>query len=373
MNPKYRLDGKFMMPCKLKNGDIEEKFILHLFSFPTNNKFLGPEEHFHVITLGDIQGKSNVLIRIESACTYAHLYGSQLCDCLYQKDEALQNISKEGEGIYIYCLDQHGRGTGIVNHVLSYQAEQEKNLDTIEAHRYLNFPDDARDYNSIIQILNYFKIKSVRLLTNNPNRIKKLEENGIKVKRIPLQGPLHKYNFNELKTKKEKLGHLYDYNFETKISPPKIEEEFMKYTLFIAKEKGKVKDKPLVGAIVVNNGEVVGEGYGIQGTHLHAEIMAILNAGEKAKNSTLYTTLEPCIDAYNFPSCCREIIKSGISEVIIGCIDPHPIISGRGIKTLENAGIKTKIILEQEAKNLIKDWRLRWEDPNEITRPPQPI
>ncbi|KYK26772.1 hypothetical protein AYK26_04840 [Euryarchaeota archaeon SM23-78] len=208
-----RLHGKFKMPCKLVDGSIEEKFILHLFTSPTKNKFLGDKEHFHVITLGDIKGKENVLMRIESACTYAHLYGSQLCDCQYQLKHGLKKISDEGAGIYIYCLDQHGRGVGIDNHLKGYQVEQEKNLDTVEAHLYLGLPADARNYGPIIDILNHFEIKSVRILTNNPNRIEILKKNNIPAIRIAHEGPLTKYNKRELRTKKEKLGHMYSYDF----------------------------------------------------------------------------------------------------------------------------------------------------------------
>lgn len=210
---EYRIDGKFRMPCKLTDGTMQENFILHLFSFPTNHVYMNPEEHFHVLTLGNIKGKDNLLTRIESACTYAHLYGSQLCDCQYQLQQGLKRISDEGEGIYIYCLDQHGRGVGIVNHVKGYQTEQKLELDTVDAHLYLGLPKDARDYDTIIAILNYFKIKSVRLLTNNPNRLKIFEKYKIPVQRISHEGPLNKWNKKELKTKKEKLGHLYSYNF----------------------------------------------------------------------------------------------------------------------------------------------------------------
>ena len=210
---EYRIDGKFRMPCRLVDGKIEENFILHLFSFPTNHKYLGPEEHFHVITLGNVERQENLLTRIESACTYAHLYGSQLCDCQYQLQQSLKRISDESNGVYIYCLDQHGRGVGIVNHVKGYQTEQEKGLDTVEAHRFLGLPDDARNYEPIIAILNHFGIKSVRLLTNNPNRLRTFEKYGISAKRIPLEGPLNKWNKRELQTKKKKLGHLYSHNF----------------------------------------------------------------------------------------------------------------------------------------------------------------
>lgn len=349
------------MPCKLVDGTIEENYILHLFSFLQKSDFLNDEEHFHVITLGDVKGKKDVLFRIESACTYAHLYGSQLCDCQYQKNEALLKLSKEGEGIYLYCLDQHGRGTGIVNHVKSYQAEQELGLDTVEAHRHLGFPDDARDYNPIIQILKHFRIRSVRLMTNNPNRIDTLEKADIKVKRISFQGPLHRYNYGELKTKTEKLGHLYDYDFSKPLLNTIGDDNWMKHAIHLAKTKGKVIDKPLVGALIVKNGQLVSEGYGVQNTHLHAEAMAILNAGEKAQNGTLYTTLEPCTDAYFFPSCCRKTIDARVAEVVIGVVDPHPLISGRGIKTLQNAGINIRFAAEKEAKKLIEQWKRKWE------------
>ncbi len=344
------------MPCKLINGRIVE-FALHLFSCPTSNQYLGPEEHFHAITLGDITDKPELLVRIESACTYAHLYGSQLCDCQFQKDEALLRISKEGRGLYIYCLDQHGRGTGIVRHVKSYQAEQELALDTVEAHRHLGFPDDARDYAPIISILGYFGADSIKLMTNNPNRISALQREGIEVTRVPLQGPLHEYNRRELQTKAEKLGHLYDYDFSRNISPESGDSQWMQYAISLAESKAKVTDKPLVGAVLTNNGEFIAEGFGIQGTHLHAEAMAIINAGEKARNGTLYTTLEPCIDAYRYPSCCRQIIDAGISEVVIGAVDPHPVVNGRGRDTLENAGIKTKFAELEKSHELIKEWR----------------
>ena len=171
------------------------------------------EEHFHVLTLGEIIEEDNVLVRIESACTYAHLYGSQLCDCQYQLQNGLKNISDEGKGIYIYCLDQHGRGVGIVNHVKGYQTEQDLGLDTVDAHLHLGLPKDARNYDSIIAIMDYFNIKSVRLMTNNPNRLNLFNKYAIPARRIPHEGPLSNYNFQELKTKKEKLGHLYSYKF----------------------------------------------------------------------------------------------------------------------------------------------------------------
>jgi GTP cyclohydrolase II len=209
---KYRIDGKFKMPCKLVDGTMQE-FDLYLFSFLKENKFLGPEEHFHVLVAGDVSGKKDVLIRIESACTYAHLYGSQLCDCQFQLQKALKSISKNGSGVYIYCLDQHGRGLGIVNHVKVYQVEQELGLDTVEAHLYYGLPIDARNYDPIVAILNYFNVKCVKIMSNNPKRLDLFKSYGIPVKRVPHQGNLTEYNKRELKTKQEKLGHLYSYQF----------------------------------------------------------------------------------------------------------------------------------------------------------------
>jgi GTP cyclohydrolase II len=348
----FRIDGSFRMPCMLNNGKIEENFRLYLFSFKTKNKFIGDEEHFHVITLGKVQNKSNILVRIESACTYAHLYGSQWCDCEYQAKEALRRISEEGCGLYIYCLDQHGRGTGIVNHVKAYETEQTKGLDTIEAHRALGLPDDARTYDAVLAIIGYFGIRSLRLMTNNPKRLDFLRKNGIAVDRVPLEGPLHKWNAGELRTKKEKLGHLYSYNFDD----VENNSDWMKYAIELARLKGKVKNKPLVGCVIVKNGIKVGEGYGIEGSHMHAEQAAIIGAGEKARGATLYTTLEPCIDAFKYPSCCRLIIDAGKSELIIGYKDPHPVVDGRGLMTLRNAGIKVGFKDEEQAKNLIQKY-----------------
>jgi GTP cyclohydrolase II len=116
-------------------------------------------------------------------------------------------------GLYIYCLDQHGRGIGLENHVKVYEAEQTMDIDTVEAHASQGLPSDARDYTPIIAIVNHFGIKGVRLLTNNPRRIQLFERYSIPVTRIPHEGPLTEWNMRELRIKKEKLGHLYSYDF----------------------------------------------------------------------------------------------------------------------------------------------------------------
>lgn len=143
----------------------------------------------------------------------------------------------------------------------------------------------------------------------------------------------------------------------------KIDSFWMKYAIKLAKEKGRVNNKPLVGSVIVDkDGEKIGEGYGIQGSHLHAEVMALRQAGEKAKNSTLYSTLEPCIEELTktFPeyysSCVSEIIKSGISRVVVGAIDPHPIVNGKGIEQLRKAGVEIGMAEEDEARDMIFNW-----------------
>lgn len=131
-------------------------------------------------------------------------------------------------------------------------------------------------------------------------------------------------------------------------------EYFMNIAMKLAlKGKGKTSPNPMVGALVVNDGKVVGKGYHERAGFAHAEVVAIDNAGKEAKKATLYVTLEPCAHFGRTPPCVDRIINSGIKEVIIGMIDPNPINNGRGINILKQYRIKTETgILEDALKKL---------------------
>lgn len=132
------------------------------------------------------------------------------------------------------------------------------------------------------------------------------------------------------------------------------DERYMWMALDLARQgKGKTNPNPMVGAVLVKSGEVVGTGYHKKAGEPHAEIIALREAGEKAKGATLYTNLEPCCHYGRTPPCVEEIIKAGIRKVVVATEDPNPLVSGRGLQRLREAGIKVKKgILEDKARRL---------------------
>lgn len=164
------------------------------------------EEHVALVK-GDITGKEHVLCRIHSECLTGDVFHSKRCDCGEQLKKSMQMIEQEGEGIIIY-LRQEGRGIGLLNKLKAYEL-QEHALDTVEANLALGRKEDERDYAFASQILKSFQIKSVSLITNNPDKIKQLQTYGVTVaKRIEIQIQATPFDKAYLKTKKEKMGHL---------------------------------------------------------------------------------------------------------------------------------------------------------------------
>lgn len=163
------------------------------------------KEHAAVIK-GDIKG-DKMPCRIHSKCLTGDTFHSLRCDCGEQLEFSLNHIQKKGRGLLIY-LDQEGRDIGLANKIKAYKL-QEEGYDTAEANKKLGFKEDERSFKVAADILKILGVKSVLLLTNNPEKIKDLEKNGITVeKRIPIEIKPTKQNEFYLKTKKEKLGHL---------------------------------------------------------------------------------------------------------------------------------------------------------------------
>ncbi len=160
-----------------------------------------------VLTKGDISNKEEpILVRIHSECITGDLFGSLKCDCGSQLHTALEQIEKADQGILIY-LRQEGRGIGLENKLKAYEL-QEKGYDTVDANIELGFESELRDFSFAAEILKDLKVKNVRLMTNNPIKIKDLVNNGIKViKREPLEIFPNAINFNYLQTKKLKMNH----------------------------------------------------------------------------------------------------------------------------------------------------------------------
>ena len=153
--------------------------------------------------------KGEVLsVRVHDACFTSEVLGSKKCDCKEQLEYALKYIAEHG-GAVIY-LQQEGRGIGLANKIAVY-ALQEQGLDTVEANRALHFPDDAREYDIVPFMLDDLEVKSIRLLTNNPRKVKKLSQLGIEiVKRINVHIPHNQDNIGYLHTKQQRMGHLLD-------------------------------------------------------------------------------------------------------------------------------------------------------------------
>lgn len=165
------------------------------------------KEHTAVLK-GDVEGAQGLPLRIHSQCHTGDVFGSLRCDCRDQLEESLRYIEAEGRGAVVY-MKQEGRGIGLLNKIKAYRL-QELGLDTVEANRYLGFPDDARDYAVTAAIIRLLGIRSVRLMTNNPDKIEGLRTAGIVVtERIPVVIQPNDHDGQYLETKRDRMGHLY--------------------------------------------------------------------------------------------------------------------------------------------------------------------
>ena len=167
------------------------------------------EDRQHVaLVMGDIEPGDPVLVRVHSECLTGDVFGSMRCDCGSQLEQALEMIGEEGKGVLVY-MRQEGRGIGLSNKIRAYKL-QDEGMDTVEANEHLGFKPDQREYGLGAQILGDIGVTHMRLITNNPSkRVGLVAHNLEVVDRVPLVVPSNEHNEPYLKTKEEKLGHIF--------------------------------------------------------------------------------------------------------------------------------------------------------------------
>ncbi len=169
------------------------------------NKING--EHHVALVMGDISDGEDVLCRVHSECLTGDVFGSMRCDCGQQLDKAMKMIAEEGRGVLLY-MRQEGRGIGLVNKLKAYKL-QDEGADTLDANLALGFPGDMREYYTGAQILRDLGIKSLDLLTNNPDKVYQLEDYGMKIaKRVSIEIEANPFDKFYLQTKKIRMGHI---------------------------------------------------------------------------------------------------------------------------------------------------------------------
>jgi len=192
---------------RVAEADFPTRFgHFRIYGFETRQA--GSVEEAVVLKMGDLTGPPP-LVRIHSQCLTGDVFHSLRCDCRAQLELSLEQIAEEGRGLLIY-EHQEGRGIGLLNKLRAYEL-QDSGADTVEANELLGFKADHRDFDLPARILGFFGVSSVRLLSNNPEKIRALEESGIEVvERIPCQAAPLDSMADYLRTKKEKLGHLLE-------------------------------------------------------------------------------------------------------------------------------------------------------------------
>jgi GTP cyclohydrolase II len=169
----------------------------------------GPLDEAIALVRGKLDGKTAPLVRVHSQCLTGDVLASLRCDCRAQLELSLRKIGDAGAGILLY-LPQEGRGIGLMNKLRAYEL-QDEGMDTVEANETLGFAADARDYDFSAQILKKLGATKVRLLSNNPEKVRQLQESGIRVvERVACQPRVSKTSRAYLQTKKSKMGHILE-------------------------------------------------------------------------------------------------------------------------------------------------------------------
>ncbi len=163
-------------------------------------------EHVALV-FGEIRGVAGLPVRIHSECMTSEVFGSLKCDCKEQLDAAMAEVVRRGAGAILY-LRQEGRGIGLANKIRAYDL-QSKGADTVDANRLLGLPDDAREYHAAADMLRYFEVRSVQLMTNNPAKVEGLLALGVKVDgQLPVVVASNPFSAGYLETKRARMAHV---------------------------------------------------------------------------------------------------------------------------------------------------------------------
>jgi 3,4-dihydroxy 2-butanone 4-phosphate synthase/GTP cyclohydrolase II len=176
------------------------------------------DDETHIaLTLGHLDSDEPALVRVHSRCLTGDTFRSLRCDCGDQLEQAMKMIQKEGKGVLLY-MHQEGRGIGLKNKIMAYML-QDSGLDTVEANEKLGFKADLRDYGIGAQILTDLGLSKIRLMTNNPRKIAAFAGYGLEVvERVPIEIPPNKVNIGYMQTKRQKLGHVFNWQYEEETS-----------------------------------------------------------------------------------------------------------------------------------------------------------
>jgi GTP cyclohydrolase II len=191
-------------PRLIARADLPTRFgAFHIYGFAGR----GSREEAVALVRGNVKGRVAPLVRVHSQCLTGDVLTSLRCDCRAQLELSLKKIGQAPSGILLY-LPQEGRGIGLMNKLRAYQL-QDDGMDTVEANVSLGFAADAREYDFPAQILKKLGARRIRLLSNNPDKVRQLESSGISVvERVPCQPRISKISRKYLQTKKRKMGHL---------------------------------------------------------------------------------------------------------------------------------------------------------------------
>ena len=201
MKDHRKLEIERKVSARIPTGEAE----FNLFLYHNNQD---QKEHLALV-LGEVQNCQDVLVRVHSECFTGDVLGSHRCDCGEQLHNAVSQIARAGCGVLIY-LRQEGRGIGLLDKLHAYNL-QDKGYDTVDANLLLGHQADERDYSIAALIMNDLRVSSIRLLTNNPQKIQRLEALGINVtRRIPVKPTVNAENANYLTTKAQRLNHILD-------------------------------------------------------------------------------------------------------------------------------------------------------------------